>query len=102
MSKMDITIGKTITINTGNYQSVRPTVSITLKDVDISESEKTYRSLSILVDQIFNIEALNCSDVLQTLREEGGYTGYCKSVIDQLDDIEKTIEKELNVINNTK
>jgi hypothetical protein len=43
MSKCDVTINKGLTINAGNYESLRPDVSVTFKDVDISRLDEFYK-----------------------------------------------------------
>lgn len=55
--KLDITVSKQMTINTGNYSSVRPSVTVTAKDVDSTKFEDAYQSLSCLVSNLFKFEA---------------------------------------------
>lgn len=45
---MDITISKKATFNTGNYSSITPSVSVTLKDVNLDDTEQTYQDLNII------------------------------------------------------
>jgi len=46
--KTDITLSKKATINTGNYSSITPSVSLTLKDVDITQIERAYEDLNVI------------------------------------------------------
>lgn len=52
---MELEISKSMTINTGNYQSIRPTVSI---KAEITEKEfsKKHEQISCLVENLFQIE----------------------------------------------
>ena len=96
--KVDITIGRTMTVNTGNYQSVKPTVSITLKDVDIGQGEEYGNALSDLVGELLKIETVKATGEIKELEKEG-HMGYCKSILETIDDIEATITEKLGIIN---
>jgi hypothetical protein len=98
MSKIDITIGRTITINTGNYQSTKPTVEFTLKDVDVKDVEIMAASISSIVEDLLKIETVKASGQIKELEKEG-YMGYCRTILETVDDIEKSIEYNLGVIN---
>jgi len=54
--KTDITLSKKATINTGNYSSITPSVSLTLKDVDISQIERAYQDLNTITAVFFLAE----------------------------------------------
>ena len=43
MLKCDVTINKGLTINAGNYESLRPDVSVTFKDVDMNLLDEFYK-----------------------------------------------------------
>jgi len=45
---MDITVSKKATINTQNYSSITPSVSITFKDVNVSDAEEVYQDLNVI------------------------------------------------------
>lgn len=96
--KIDITIGRTMTINTGNYQSVKPTVSITLKDVDSDNLEEMNAAVGELVEQLLKIETVKATGQIKELEKEG-HMGYCKTILETIDDIETSIEENLGIIN---
>lgn len=54
--KADVTISRQITINTGNYSAIRPSVSVTLKDVDADKMNDNYKQLETIVDGLFALE----------------------------------------------
>jgi hypothetical protein len=54
--KCDVTIGKRFTINTGDFSSVQPNCSITLKDVDIDNVVDVHALLETVVDGLFHIQ----------------------------------------------
>ena len=39
--KLDLTLGKSLTINTGNYSSIKPEVSITLNGIELDNLEES-------------------------------------------------------------
>jgi hypothetical protein len=43
MLKCDVTINRGITINAGNYESLRPDISVTFKDVDVNLLDEFYK-----------------------------------------------------------
>ena len=54
--KCDITLNKEQTINIGNYSNIKPSVSVTLKDVDIKSFDYMYDNLSDLVSCLLSYE----------------------------------------------
>jgi len=71
MSKLDITVGRDMTINTGNYSSIKPNVSITIKDVDGKDFQKAYEDISNLADAMFGLETLKLAEEMQTIKAKG-------------------------------
>lgn len=96
--KVDITIGRTLTVNTGNYQSVKPSVLITLKDVDIEDVENICLPLSVIVEDLIKIETVKATGQIKEIENEG-HMGWCKSVLETIDDIEESITENLGIIN---
>lgn len=92
MAKCDLTVEKSMTINTGNYQSVKPGVSITLKDVDVENLEKEYENLSIAVSALL-------SKNLVDLEEDGraiqniGLSKYIAALKENMDKIDTAIKE---------
>jgi hypothetical protein len=69
--KMDITVSKKMTINTGNYSSIQPSVSITLKDVDAKDYNEKLYNLTVLVDSAFTNNLIEHSEYMQMIKDYG-------------------------------
>lgn len=95
---MDIKIGRTITVNTGNFQSVKPSVEIDLKNVDVDKCEDMAVTLSSLVENLLKIEIVKSVGQIKDLEKEG-HMEYCKNILESIDDIEKSIETSIGLIN---
>ena len=50
MSKIDITVSRDMTINTGNYSSIKPSVTLTVKDVDATDAGVVYSNIAEVLD----------------------------------------------------
>ena len=51
--KTDMTVSKKATINTGNYSSISPSVSLTLNGIEIEEVFEVYEDLNTLTAAMF-------------------------------------------------
>jgi hypothetical protein len=69
--KTDITVSKKATINTGNYSSITPSISMTLKDVDIHKVDKIYEHLHIITSALFIYEFRAMSDIQDEVKKLG-------------------------------
>lgn len=86
---MDITIGKRMTINTGNYSSIQPTVSVTLKNIEPDEYKEKVEAIMILTDAIFTKCTMEDADWMQHIKDHG-----LKRVLDSINIEQMTIETE--------
>ncbi len=105
MSKMDITINRKMTINTGNYSSIGPSVSLTLKDVETKDIADKYQKLSQAMDIFMLAETISLGNEAESIHEMG-YKKYLREIekvdrpIDLLTDILKSIDNvEITVPN---
>lgn len=71
MSKIEINISKKMTINTGNYSSIGPSVSFTLKDVDIEKAEDLLDKLKDLVEVEFISQILHGASTMEEIKIKG-------------------------------
>jgi activator of HSP90 ATPase len=78
-TKMDITIGRDLTINTGNYSSIKPSISVTLKDVDSGDIDNEYARLSELADALIALEVLKIGNEMNEIMDRGFKT-YLKTI----------------------
>lgn len=84
----DITITRTLTINTGNYQSIKPSISLTIKDCEIAGD--TYEKMAELADAFLKLEIYNNTAMIKEI-EKDGLSTYCKNIEKEIDNLEKVI-----------
>jgi glutamate synthase domain-containing protein 2 len=90
--KMDITITKAVTINTGNFGNVRPEVTLTIKDVDVENVEQETKELNDFATALFHLNTLSLLGEVKKADGEG-IREYIRSLIEKTEEFEKTIEK---------
>lgn len=66
-----ISIGKKMTINTGNYSSVQPSVSLTVHDVPLDEVEKVHKHLDIIADGLVHEQIESDTMTMGTMKKLG-------------------------------
>lgn len=69
--KLDITINREMVINTGNYSTIRPGITLSVKDVPQDDYRATYETLSNLADACFGLEVLKLAEEMQTIKSKG-------------------------------
>jgi len=80
-----------MTINTGNFSSVKPSVEVSV-DVAAVDVDKAYNHLSEIVGAMMAIEFLNLTEEMQTINKVGW--GRYKEILDQNEsEIIKTIQE---------
>lgn len=92
MSKCDITVDRCMTINTGNYSTIKPAVSITLKDVEVGDVTEKYKKLSEALDVLMLLEVTKLGDEMNTING-GGFKNYLKVLED--------VNEPLNILSKT-
>jgi hypothetical protein len=90
MSRMDITVGRDVTINVGNYSSIKPSVAITMKDVNAFSFDKEYEKLSDLADALIALETIKMGDEMDEI-VGNSYKTYLKALKNHKKNIEKAI-----------
>lgn len=95
MSKTDVTISRTLTVSTGNFQSIKPSISFSVKDVDISNVSDVYVTMSEILNGLLKIEIMESNKELDNISKSGGLNSYCKTVTDNIERIGENIEKHL-------
>jgi len=94
MSKVDLSVTRSLTINTGNYESIRPTVTLTAREVDVKNAGDVYLSLDEALTGLLKLEIVNC--VSENKLVNSGLDGYCKNVLRNQEEIGEGIERSLN------
>jgi len=90
--KTDITLSKKATINTGNYSSITPSVSITLKDVDASQIERAYQDMNIITAVLFLSEYKVMAE-LQDDSKKLGITKFFETLNEEKEDMKTDFEE---------
>lgn len=69
MKKCDVTVNKKMTINSGNYSSIQPSVSVTIKDTYVEDIEDTYKNLEVIVDILLMEEIKSLSETQEDIQK---------------------------------
>jgi len=69
--KTDLTVSKKATINTGNYSSITPSISLTLKDVDVDKIPEVYEHLNTISGALFLKEFEELADTQEAVKTLG-------------------------------
>lgn len=77
--KTDMTVSKKATINTGNYSSITPSVSLTLNGVEIEEVIEVYEDMDMLTAAMFIREFEGMVDIQNDVKT-GGITEFFKKL----------------------
>ena len=94
MAKVDISVTKTLTLNLGNYESSKPTVTLTAKDIDANNVSDAYLALDAAATGLFQMEVLAIS-LEQSRIKKSGLGAYCTTVAQNREQIGQQIEKSL-------
>ena len=92
--KVDISVSRTLTINTGNYESIKPSVSLTVKDVDNDKVSDVYLSLETALTGLLKMEVLACKQEMSS-KTSSGLDVYCNTVESNIQQIGQLVEKHL-------
>lgn len=87
--KIDLNLDRSITLNTGNYSSIKPGVSITLKDIDASNLAEMYKKASEVLDALMAREIIALSDEQVSITDMGWrkYVIGLNNHLDEIDDV---------------
>jgi hypothetical protein len=94
MAKIDVSITKTLTLNLGNYESAKPTVTLTATGVDANKVSDAYLALDVAATGLFKLEVLAIS-LEQARIKKSGLQAYCATVAKNREQIGQQIEKSL-------
>jgi len=88
--KFDITISRGATITLTNYRSIKPVVTLSLKDVEATKYQEAYERLSSVADSMWALEFMKIMDEMTDINEMG-VDRYQRSLVAS----EKTIRESL-------
>jgi len=90
-------VTRTLTINTGNYESIKPSVTLTVVDVEPDNVGDAYLAVEEAITGLIKMEIMNCSSEGRKVSE--GIDRYCRDVHDNMQEIGENIEKSLTELN---
>lgn len=95
---MDINVSRDMTINTGNYSSIKPSISITLKDVDVKDVDVAYSNISEVLDDLMMLETVAISNEMESIQEMNykEYKKMCENSIDAMGGIANVLKNIKN------
>lgn len=98
MSKIDINVSRDMTINTGNYSSIKPSISITLKDVDVKDVDVAYSNIAEVLDDLMMLETVAISNEMESIQEMNykEYKKMCENSIDAMGGIANVLKNIKN------
>ena len=83
---MKVKISRSMTINTGNFTSIKPSVELSV-DVRAKDVDEMYAHLSKVADCLMIYEMLSLSEEMQTINDVGWgrYSDLMKRNVDNVD-----------------
>lgn len=96
--RINFKIGRSITINVGNYEMIKPTIEIELLDVPLDNVGDIYSSTAELIDELFKIEEANQYIEVKSIRETK-IGKHISSIAENIEKIEKSVIESLSKIN---
>lgn len=95
--KTDVNLSLSMTVNMGNYSSIKPGVSMTLKDVDIDKVDQSYSALSKIISELFKIETANAIDEYNGIRNPNNFRD---DVLNNIQGSIKILDDNLEILTN--
>ena len=97
-TKCDMTVSKQMTINTSNYNSIRPSVSVTIKDIDVGDIGKITDDLTTLSQMYLEREILMMLSQKADIDEKGGPIRWAANIdTSETDKVIKKLENDLKL-----
>ncbi len=97
MAKLDVSVTRSLTINTGNYESIRPTVTLTAREIEADKVGDVYLSLEEALTGLIKLEIVSCASENRLVGD--GLDRYCQDIVRRQEEIGEDIEKSLEKIN---
>lgn len=98
--KIDVTVTKGITVNMGNYENVRPEITLNAKDINPDKVNLVYELLTEIADDMFSLEIAKQIDMLDSVRKTRP-TRFAEIILEERkDDINSEIQDLLKDLSN--
>lgn len=73
--KVSLEISRGTTINIGSYNTVKPTITVKVDDIDIDKIDNVQPIISELVENMWALELLSTAEEMEAI-DEMSFTGY--------------------------
>jgi hypothetical protein len=93
--KIDITISKKFTLNTGNYSSIQPSVSLSVKDTELEKIETVHAALDVIASGLLLKQIMEDSEIMDDFKNFG-ISAFFKKI--DMKDIDAQIKENLKRI----
>lgn len=89
---LKINVSRSMTINTGNYSSIKPQIEISKNDIKEEDLKDEYERLSSIADILMALEIVKLSDEAEAI-DEIGYKNYSKSIEKNISNMNLLLDK---------
>ncbi len=96
--KLDLNVNRNITYQMAPYESIRPGVNITVKDVPSDKVQDVYYALDKIVSNLMRLETARMVESYYETKGFEDMSVFSEKVSDMFDEIEKEIKSDLKVI----
>lgn len=94
MANIDISVTRSLTINTGNYESIKPTVTLTARDIVPTNVADAYLALDDAISGLIKMEIVSCTGEMKKVSD--GLDRYCTHVNSRMQEIGENIEQSFS------
>lgn len=94
--KTKLGISREMTVNTGNFSNIKPSVSISLVH-DLDAIQDVYSHLSGILDSLMALEMLALTEEIQSINENG-WGMYRSALMSSLETIKEKLDGHVTVL----
>jgi hypothetical protein len=96
--KTRLELSREMTINTGNFSNIKPSVSISLVH-ELDNTTEVYEQLSKILDSLLALETLALTEEMQSINQDG-WSMYKQALESAVDKIKENLEDAVEVLTN--
>ena len=96
--KVNVEVSRSLTLNVGDYESIKPQVTITATDVDADKAADAYLCIEEALTGLMQMEVMNCFAAKKKWGEHGGHK-FCSDVVQNQEKIGTGVESALAKLN---
>jgi len=94
---MDLNINRSMTLAPQQFENIKPSVSINLKDIPPEKAGELYKSIDTLANNLFKLEFLNQYAIFKDIKERG-FNEYSQEITEDIDNIVKELNESIDNI----